>query len=112
MEITKNINQWLQYGNRGISSETIVTHLTGVHIVNNYFGLEHPHDPSDLNRCVELMKTAPEIKEEFYRMKEVSNIWSVLVDHWDELVLLMEKEKEQNNGRCTKTYQRMKELGC
>lgn len=109
IQITENINNWLKYGDRGVSSEAIVSHLTGINI-SGHWGLGHPHDPSDFNRCLKLVEMAPEIKEELHRMKEVSEVWSRLVNEWDDLASLMKKEAAENNGRCPKTYERMKEI--
>ena len=45
MEITENINNWLKNGERGISSEAIVSHLTGINIVKRLGSTDYPKDP-------------------------------------------------------------------
>ncbi|HZK31817.1 MAG TPA: hypothetical protein VFC72_02785 [Corynebacterium sp.] len=65
----------------------------------------HPLDPADLCRCINAHGPAtPEY------MRGVSPSWDTLVDHWDELVTLLEQEQAEGTGRARKTYRRMKEL--
>lgn len=67
--------------------------------------INHPLDPSDLQRCITAHGTAvPEY------MRGVSPSWDTLVDHWDELVNLLEQELAEDTGRARKTYGRMKTL--
>lgn len=110
MEITENINNWLKNGERGISSEAIVSHLTGINIVKRLGSTDYPKDPADLNRCVKLLEAAPEIRKEMHLMREVCDVWAKLVDSWDYLESLLKEEIAQNDGRCPKTYRAMREL--
>ena len=96
MQITPNINEWLAKGQRGISSEAIVSHLTGINVGSRHWLSNHPCDPSDLNRCARLIAAAPEIRPELHKMSEVSDVWAKLVAEWDEIVALMEKEIVEN----------------
>lgn len=74
-------------------------------------GFDHPHDPSDLSRCVayctETGITTDALRK---RMATVSDSWHALVDHWDDLVLLMDAERAEGTGRAPRTYRRMCEL--
>ncbi len=65
----------------------------------------HPLDPSDLRRCINAH--GPDTPD---YMRGVSPQWDTLVDHWDELVALLEGELAEDTGRARKTYDRMKEL--
>lgn len=65
-------------------------------------GTDYPHDPSDLCRCLYVSPSAPT------HMRSRSRIWSVLVDHWDELAALL--RQEHRDGRAPKTYARMQQL--
>ena len=107
--ITPNINRWLKKGERGISSETIISHLTGINVGSDS---GPPHDPDDLRRCHLLLCAAPELRAQLPRMAEVCPVWRRLVKHWDELVALMINEAKNNMGRCPECYRRMKEIGC
>lgn len=75
---------WLAAGERGTSSETIFTHLTGVNALGNDRA-DHPHDPDDLDRCLALLNQVPELRAGFGRMAEVSPEWAALVKHWAEI---------------------------
>lgn len=77
----KKIIQWLLNDDRGVSSETIVSVMTGCEI--RYPDV--PHDADDFGRCYRLLELFPEWK---YRMKEVAKkhpTWKPLVKNWDEL---------------------------
>lgn len=115
----EHFNEWLATGNRGISSEMIATHLTGVPILPNRWSKRydnHPHDPSDFRRCEILLRAVPEAREHLNAVGEISPIWRSLVEHWDELVALCEEdvpgifEHWPHGEMATKTYRRMKEL--
>lgn len=106
--------KWLAHGERGLSSETIFTHLTGVNAVGDSHRW-HPSDPGDLGRCRRLLEQVSALRPAFPRMKEVSNVWGRLVDEWTALCTLMDSEAPQwrdEIGTCPQTYQRMKQLGC
>lgn len=108
MEISDNVNNWLKTGERGISSDAIVTHLTGLNIASKYFGLGHPLDPSDFDRCVRLLNACPELRDRLDEMKEVSDKWAILVDHWDELERIYYHEMQSE--KAPRLFKRMREL--
>lgn len=101
---------WLLNANTGMSSECLMaTMLNGGPVEGiTRETCFHPHDPSDFNRCVELLKAVPSFRERLDLMKGVSNKWAVLVEHWDELENLLNEETK--NRSAPKTYARMKEL--
>ena len=107
MGINENVNAWLQDGERGISSEAIVSKLAGINISGKW-GLLAPCDPSDFKRCMDLLKAVPEFRPRLQEMSEVSEYWKLLVKNWDELDRLYLEECE--TGSCPKLYDRMKEL--
>lgn len=107
--ITDNINKWLATGERGISSEAIVSHLTGVNI-SGLWGMSPPSDPDDLRRCILLLEAAPELKAEFPRMAECGRRWKRLVEEWDSLVALLKEECPDLEGSAPKTYKRMQAI--
>lgn len=67
-------------------------------------GTHHPHDPSDLLRCLTVSPTAP------HHMSACSAEWSTLVAHWDELAALLRTEMTDGAERAPKTYARMRQL--
>lgn len=108
---------WISRGERGLSSEAIVHRLTGVHISGRYWnGKDHPADPSDFRRCEVLLRQVPLARLFFPLMRDVSPVWSRMVDAWDELVALGEQECPGTFdgppcGRSARLlYERMQEL--
>lgn len=100
---------WLSKGERGNSSETIFTVLTGVD-ANTGSKNAHPYDPADVRRCLLLLEDVPELKERFDTMRTVSEPWSRLVDSWNEITatLLIEWGDIRNPKRgasAPRTYQ-------
>lgn len=109
MEVNKLVMNWLLNGERGSSSETIVSKMEGVPILSWRKDV-HPSDPSDFNRCVKLLDEVPEYKQRLDEMRGVSQVWNELVDHWSELEqMLVDALKE---GSAPEMYKKMKELGC
>lgn len=98
---------WLQNGDTGISSRTIWYTLMHRNFPPRDWP-DIPADPDDFGRCYRLLKVMPEWRA---RLPEVAlrfPSWKPLVDAWDELTLLYEKELP--TGRATNLYQRMQEL--
>ncbi len=106
--------QWLAFGERGISSEAIVTHLTGVQ-VSRWGSSFEPLDPGDFRRCERLLRQVPIARLAFGAMRDVSPQWAGLVEMWDELVALAEDEvpgifDQPAGGSAPRTYDRMQGL--
>lgn len=84
---------WLASGERGISSEAIVSQLTGQPVGRRWFGGDHPYDPDDFRRCEILLRTYPLARLVFSAlMPSRSPVWAALVARWDEIVALIEEE--------------------
>ena len=110
--MTSNIIQWLANGERGISSNTMFTVLTGIDALNGW-RYDHPHDPDDLKRCRLLLERCPQLKNVFFEMEKVSKTWALLVSDWDNLCKTMDEEcPEWRNGKgsAPKTYEMMKAI--
>ncbi len=76
-----------------------------------YGGLNHPHDPSDLLRCVRYCDgriTTPELQE---RMAGRSIYWDRLLPEWDHLVDLLRHEMDtRTDDMAQLTYQGMERV--
>lgn len=83
--------KWLGSGERGVSSNTLFTVLTGVNALSDNHK-SYPHDQFDLRRCRLLLEACPELMPELPRMADVSPQWAKLVQHWDELCAMMDEE--------------------
>ncbi len=80
---------WLKTGERGLSSEAIFSHLTGIPISGPY--LSTPADPCDFRRCQKLFAAVPDFAARLGEMAAVSPAWALLVAHWTEIAALMPK---------------------
>lgn len=110
--MTSNAMLWLANGQRGVSSNTIFTMLTGINALGDWH-LDHPYDPADLKRCRLLLEQCPELQDKFENMATVSETWKLLVKDWDSLCTTMDEEcPEWRNGKgvAPKTYAMMKSI--
>lgn len=75
------------------------------------YGTNHPHDPSDLLRCVRFCKSASlTTKDLRHRMAGRSIYWDRLLPEWDELVAMLDREMAGDSGRAPLTYRAMRRL--
>lgn len=79
---------WLRSDQVGMSSKFILDSI--LKLEDSEYA--EPYDWSDFQRCDNLLKTIPELKEHFSIMKSKSNYWSDLVDNWDEISSLIDKK--------------------
>lgn len=113
-----HFSSWLASGERGISSEAIVSQLTGSRVGRGYPGSDHPYDPGDFRRCELLLRDYPLARLIFpSAMPSRSEVWARMVEHWDELVELIESEAPGAfdrvptlGSRAPKAYALMKQL--
>lgn len=105
----QRVIEWLMSGDTGVSSETICAVMCGVRI-HSCFGTDVPHDPSDFGRCYRLLKKFPEWRARLPEVSKKHRAWKRLVEHWDELTALYERELKHPDGRAPELYERMKEL--
>ncbi len=70
----------------------------------------HPRDPADFGRCHRFLEKIPELRIYLPMLKSKSDVWSNLVDHWDECTAMY--LEELSSGMAPKLYNFMKSLGC
>lgn len=107
-----NAVRWLAHGERGISSDTMFTVITGVDALKDWHK-SHPYDPADFSRCRLLLEQVPELKPLFVdKMREVSKEWLELVRQWDNICQTMDEEapkwRDGEGSYCPKTYELIK----
>lgn len=100
---TKEI-EWYQGTRTGISSETIWSVMTG-HPVRRH---NVPLDPSDFNRCYQLLLLFPDWRPRLQEVADRFPEWQVFVDHWDELERLFLRDKA--TGSCQEMFDLMRQL--
>lgn len=97
--------QWLAGGDFGTSSRTMAFWLAfGIRIER----ADHPYDPSDLGRCLRLLKAVPRLRGRLYRMSDISPTWALMVANWRRLERLY--WKEQPSSQCPRTYELMRSI--
>lgn len=110
-ELSQAAVRWLASGERGVSSNTIFQWLTGIDALSGE-RMYHPYDPTDFRRCRLLLEQVPELQPHFYRMREVSQQWSNLVDQWGAICAAMDEEvpdwRDGRGGIAKKTYDLIK----
>lgn len=77
--------EWLASGRRGISSNTIVQHITGWPAIGDIWDPDIPNDPADFDRCLKLLQAVPELRARLPQMRNCSPAWSAMVDNWAEI---------------------------
>lgn len=100
--------KWRDGPDTGISSRTICRRLAGTpaaFIIGDSSGI--PYDGSDFGRCHRLLHAIPGWRARIGELRDVPG-WAPLVDAWDELEALYEKELP--TGSAPKLYERLKEL--
>jgi hypothetical protein len=90
--LSEAATKWLASGKRGVSSEAIFTHLTGVKCSRDSGFEAIPYDPSDFRRCQLLLEQVPELQPLFHRMAEVSPKWAALVKAWPGIIAALDRE--------------------
>lgn len=80
--LSESAARWLALGERGVSSNTMFTLMTGVDAMGGS-RRSHPHDVDDFNRCRGLLLTVPELADRLPMMASESPEWKALVDAWD-----------------------------
>ena len=83
---------WIAGGNTGLSSITMWQCFMG----QENFPINHPYDPDDFSRCYDLLKCVPEFKDNLDKLKPLSKQWSNLVENWDKLTEMYEKNVANN----------------
>lgn len=86
--LTDKLIDWLNNGDRDVSTDTIVSTLTNVKITTLGW---HPHYHSSIGKIIKLMEAEPLIKEKFSFMKFVNTEWKLISENFD----LIQKHYEE-----------------
>jgi hypothetical protein len=91
--------RWLDGYERGSSSDALFSVTTGVQVGNPERARALPGSPDDLDRCLELARNVPEVRDNLERARTLGEKWARLLDHWQELASLPEAEYKSNSAR-------------
>lgn len=83
---------WISNGETGLSSKT----MWSCFMDQKDYPINHPYDPDDFKRCYKLLQSIPEWNGEMHKLKDLSTAWSNLVDNWDELESMYERNVREN----------------
>lgn len=98
------VANWLRTGERGDSSNAMCKRIFGL---PEDAGDDHPHDPSDLLRCLQFLQ-ATQAQDKLALMAGVSREWASLVQRWDALTALVDEEMRTGES-APQTYALMRE---
>lgn len=105
--------EWLASGDCGISSKCLVYAALGMFSTLRWFDQSPPYDPSDLGRCLRMLKLMPWVRELAWPTLAASPRWKRVLDNWDKLAESMQDEVgiDWSKGQSApKTYALMKEI--
>jgi len=74
------VGRWLSGFDTGMSSTALAMTVLGVPVTPS-----HPHDPSDLGRCLRLIERVPEAREAVDKLAATDPYWAALAVEWDAL---------------------------
>ncbi len=95
-EITHKITVWALSGDTGVSSETIACIALGITPEQRRRGwFDIPGDDGDFGRCYRLLQAVPELRDALPLVAEKFPKYRPLVDIWDELTSLYEKDESE-----------------
>ena len=94
--VSPQLRQWLAIGERGASSESMVSHLLG--LAGLHEG-EHPHDMDDFRRCRLLVEQVPELAAKIEKLSPLSPEWAGIAPAWSQICDLMDRETPEWRSR-------------
>lgn len=89
VDLPDGAREWLESGERGVSSETMFEVFTGIPLEQDR---DHPQDLDDFRRCRLLLEQVPAFVEKLPLMAELSPQWAGLVSRWDLICIAMDAE--------------------
>lgn len=104
------LGKWLAHGEQGRSSKTMALVAQGKPPRDSFSNW--PHDPDDFKRCIGLLAIAPEVREAFPKIADLSPQWRVIIENWDRLVESFGSEvvDVDKPWSAPKTYKLMQQL--
>lgn len=103
-----NLDEWIIYGEIGISSKTMWAAITGIVTGGSMrFDFNVPHDSDDFSRCYKLWKQCGITAEQLNRVSTVFPWWKPFIDNWDKLVSMFENKEPMYEYIQTLEYESM-----
>ena len=102
--------EWLANGERGLSSNTIATVLSGLDCMPKGKKQSHPYDPSDFIRCDKLLGQVAQFYVRINEMKSVSPQWKVLIENWNRIREAIKNDRGIYRGKYPTAFNLMQTL--
>lgn len=105
MNKEQRLLKWFITGNVGESSRTMAFIASDIELSNDEindsfsFGLAHPHDSGDFERCLKLIEAVPEVKDSFDVIAKISPSWAALIENWDDIETTFNNEYDKSGKR-------------
>lgn len=90
--LDRQLLEWLAGPDTGESSRVMA--FASVGLEGHLDCLYPPYSSEDLGRCIRLVERVDGVKWNFDKIRSVSKGWRIVIDHWDELKNLYEREVE------------------
>lgn len=106
----EKVIKWLFSGDTGASSKSLAAEFFG----HRYEHCYPPLDPSDLGRCLRLIKIAPSVRKCVDSLALKDDRWAKAAKVWDSIAEAMEEEVGIDWSKGKKaplTYNRMRRAG-
>lgn len=89
---TQNISleSWAMSDDVGMSSKFLAFKLSGVPSLITDYAL--PYDVDDFSRCYKLIKSVPDLKNNFQKLAAEDASWQIILTQWDALQEFYESE--------------------
>lgn len=79
-EIQTKVLNWIATGRVGASSKAMAMAACGLPNDGSY-----PHDPDDLNRCLLLLESVPDVRDHFEKIAALGVVWERLIGRWADI---------------------------
>lgn len=115
MNMIGTIGDWLMYGERGVSSETIAAVVFPKLFIRAPCQFDPPADPDDFKRCRLLVEQVPAVAIRLHELRALGGPWPYIVLMWDEWCKMMDREAPEwrdGRGQAPRMYDAMKACGC
>lgn len=79
-QIQTKVLNWIATGRVGASSKAMAMAACGLPNDGSY-----PHDPDDLNRCLLLLESVPDVRDHFEKIAALGVVWERLIGRWADI---------------------------
>lgn len=98
-EALKEIENFLDGYDRGQSSNALLQCTSGINCISDARSAHaHPHDKSDIGRCVRLYLGSSVVREHFHKTATLSDDWRATVENWSDTLASFDQDSKTANS--------------